>query len=165
VLATGFVAADIDLPMKLIGLDGENLIDKWKVTGAGAYLGTVVAGYPNLAFILGPNTGLGHNSVVHMMESQMNYVMQYIHYLEKASKGSYLDVKESEQQYYNDTLQQQFKGTVWHSGCKSWYMNRAGKNTTLFPRLTQTFRKLTRRFNPSKFYLVQQQQEHPATVA
>lgn len=149
--ATGFVAADIDLKMKIIGLDGDNLIDRWKLTSAEAYLGTTVNGFPNLAFILGPNTGLGHNSVVHIMESQMNYVMQYIRHLEKAGPGSYLDVKESVQEKYNQDIQKKFSNTVWSSGCKSWYLNGAGKNTTLFPRLTGYFRKLTKRFDPSVY--------------
>jgi cation diffusion facilitator CzcD-associated flavoprotein CzcO len=162
IFATGFVAADVELYMKVIGLNGENLIDRWKVTGAEAYLGTTVAGYPNLCFILGPNTGLGSNSVVHMMESQMNYIMQYVQFLEKTGEGAYLDLKPDVQEEYNKALQKQFGGTVWSSGCKSWYINRTGKNTTLFPRLATTFRRLTKKFDPSVYRLcfanVQKQQ-------
>ena len=152
--ATGFIAADSDWKIRIVGINGENLLEKWKVTGAEAYLGTTVSGFPNLALILGPNTGLGHNSIVHMMESQMNYIMQYIQYLEKAGAGSYLDVKAGIQNMYNEELQAKFTGTVWSSGCKSWYLNAAGKNTTLFPRLTGNFRKLTKRFDASKYNLV-----------
>jgi cation diffusion facilitator CzcD-associated flavoprotein CzcO len=151
VFATGFVAADIELYVKIIGPDGDNLIDHWKTTGAEAYLGTTVAGYPNLCFLLGPNTGLGSNSVVHMMESQMNYIMQYILHLETAGIGSYFDLKPEVQENYNTKLQKKFKGTVWSSGCKSWYLNRAGKNTTLFPRLASTFRRLTKKFDPAVY--------------
>lgn len=153
VFATGFVAADIELYIKITGPDGENLIDRWKKTGAEAYLGTTVAGYPNLCFILGPNTGLGSNSVVHMMESQMNYIMQYIEFLEHSGEGSFLDLKPDVQEEYNRKLQKQFKGTVWSSGCKSWYINKAGKITTLFPRLATTFRRLTKNFDPSVYRL------------
>jgi cation diffusion facilitator CzcD-associated flavoprotein CzcO len=151
IFATGFVAADIELYVKIIGLHGENLIDRWASTGAEAYLGTTVAGYPNLCFILGPNTGLGSNSVVHMMESQMTYIMHYIRHLEKGENGSYIDLKPEVQEKYNQDLQRKFKGTVWSSGCKSWYLNRAGKNTTLFPRLASTFRRLTKRFDPTVY--------------
>lgn len=161
IYATGFIAADIDLKMAVIGVHGEHLMEKWKATGAEAYLGTTVSGFPNLALILGPNTGLGHNSVIHMMESQMNYIMQYIQYLEKAGKGSYLDVKAVVQDQYNEELQHKFEGTVWSSGCKSWYLNTAGKNTTLFPRLTGSFRKLTRRFDASKYHFVKQPVREP----
>jgi len=161
ILATGFIAADMYLKIRIIGINGESLIDKWKVTGAEAYLGTTISGFPNLAFILGPNTGLGHNSVIHMMESQMNYVMQYIHYLEKAGNGSYLDVYADIQKKYNEDLQGKFKGTVWSSGCKSWYLNAAGKNTTLFPRLTGYFRKRTKRFEISDYHLVRKSVKMP----
>jgi cation diffusion facilitator CzcD-associated flavoprotein CzcO len=129
----------------------QHLIDRWASTGAEAYLGTTVAGYPNLCFILGPNTGLGSNSVVHMMESQMTYIMHYIRHLEKGENGSYIDLKPEVQKKYNQDLQRKFKGTVWSSGCKSWYLNRAGKNTTLFPRLASTFRRLTKRFDPTVY--------------
>ena len=154
VLATGFVAADIEVKVDIIGLNNRNLVDDWKRTGAEAYLGTAISGFPNLAFILGPNTGLGHNSVVHMMESQMNYVMGYLAHLEKENWNSYLDVKPEVQQQYNVVLQRELKGTVWNSGCKSWYLNRAGKNTTVFPRLTVSFRKLTKRFDAAAYQLV-----------
>lgn len=122
---------------------------------AKAYLGTTVSGYPNLAFILGPNSGLGHNSVVLMMEAQMNYIMQYLYYLEKSGEAAYLNVKEQEQQAYNQRLQGQFKGTVWTSGCKSWYINKEGKNTTFYPRLVTDLRKQMKKFNPAANHLVQ----------
>ena len=156
IFATGFLAADINHYTRIIGRDGRSLIDEWKEKGAEAYLGSTVSGYPNLGFILGPNTGLGHNSVIHMMESQMNYLMQYLEYLEQSGEGSFLEVKEEVQEVYNNKLQEQFKGTVWNSGCQSWYVNEKGRNTTLFPRLTTTFRKLTRKFNPGDFLLIRQ---------
>ncbi|WP_017730895.1 flavin-containing monooxygenase [Nafulsella turpanensis] len=155
IFATGFVAADIQLYTKIVGRQGRLLIEEWKEKGAEAFLGTTVAGYPNMGFILGPNTGLGHNSVIHMMESQMNYLMQYIEYLEQSGKESFLEVREEVQEAYNKKLQRQFKGTVWNSGCQSWYMNEKGRNTTLYPRLTTTFRKITRKFNPEDYHLVQ----------
>lgn len=156
IFATGFVAADIELYTRILGLGGRNLVEEWRKKGAEAYLGTTVAGFPNLAFLLGPNTGLGHNSVIHMMESQMHYLMQYLEYLGSFGNGSYLDVDEGVQQAYNITLQEQLKGTVWASGCKSWYMDKRGKNTTLYPGLTRTFRKETRQFNPHSYKLHQQ---------
>lgn len=155
VFATGFVAADINVYTKVIGLNGRSLIEEWEETGAQGYLGTTVSGYPNLGFILGPNTGLGHNSVVHMMESQMNYLMQYIECLEKSGERGYLDVKEQIQQSYNKNLQDQFKGTVWTSGCQSWYTNAKGRNTTLYPRLTRHFRKRTKKFRSEDYRIVQ----------
>lgn len=155
VFATGFVAADIELESQIIGLNNRSLIDEWRKTGAEAYHGITVSGYPNLAFILGPNTGLGHSSVLHMMESQMNYIMQYIEQLEKnAPKTTALDLKQDAQTGYNRQLQTDFEGTVWASGCKSWYMNRNGKNTTLYPHLTAAFRKETQRFDVENYTLL-----------
>jgi cation diffusion facilitator CzcD-associated flavoprotein CzcO len=165
IFATGFVAADINVYTQVIGPGGRRLIDEWKAEGAEAYLGTTVSGYPNLAFILGPNTGLGHNSVVHMMESQVEYLVQYLDYLEKAGEGNSLDVKAEAQRAYNARIQAQFAGTVWVSGCKSWYMNVAGKNTTLYPRLTVAFRKETKKFDPEAYRLVQPSVKEEAVSA
>jgi cation diffusion facilitator CzcD-associated flavoprotein CzcO len=143
VLGTGFVAAEIVVDIKIIGIDNRNLFDDWLETGAEAYCGITVSGYPNLAMLVGPNTGLGHNSIIHIIESQMNYVMSYIELLEQRD-GAYLDVKKEIQTAHNQVLQKQFGGTVWASGCKSWYLNVEGKNTTLWPKLTVSYRKLTK---------------------
>lgn len=141
---TGFDAAEVHSEHKVYGLNGRELFSEWLVQGMQAYKGTTVAGFPNLAFLLGPNTGLGHSSVVYMMESQMPYILQYIEALEKRC---YLDVKEQVQKVYNDTLQNKFHGTVWESGCKSWYLDSKGKNTTLYPRLTLDFRRELKHFS------------------
>ena len=147
VFATGFEAADIALYTKILDKNGVNLIDEWTKTGAQAYHGTTVSGYPNLALLLGPNTGLGHNSMIHIMESQMNYVVQYLDLLKQNGDKAYLNVKPEIQSTHNASIQNQFEGTVWASGCKSWYLNKNGRNTTLYPRLTVQFRKDTQTLN------------------
>jgi cation diffusion facilitator CzcD-associated flavoprotein CzcO len=154
ILGTGFKVADMNFYTQFIGKNGQQLLDVWQKTGGEAYKGVTTANFPNLAFLLGPNTGLGHNSVIHMMESQMNYIMQYIEQIERLGESGYLDVKESVQNAYNQRLQQQFAGTVWASGCQSWYMNEAGKNTTLYPRLNTHFRKITKHFSVSDYRVV-----------
>ena len=154
ILSTGFKVADLNFHTQFTGINGQNLMDTWRKTGGEAYKGVTTANFPNLAFLLGPNTGLGHNSVVHMMESQMNYIMQYIHEVERIGEGGYLDLKESVQEAYNKRLQAQFTGTVWTSGCQSWYINEEGKNTTLYPRLNTHFRKLTNHFSSSDYQVV-----------
>ncbi|GAB3043827.1 flavin-containing monooxygenase [Spirosoma pulveris] len=151
ILGTGFKVADLNFYTEFIGKADTRLQDVWKKTGGEAFKGVTTANFPNLAFILGPNTGLGHNSVIHIMESQMNYIMQYINQINQLGGTGYLDVKESVQQAYNQRLQQQFNGTVWASGCQSWYMNEAGKNTTLYPRLNTHFRRLTKRFSVADY--------------
>ncbi len=154
ILATGFVAAEIELYTTIIGLNNRDLLSEWRKKGAEAYHGTTVSGYPNLAFILGPNTGLGHTSVVHMMESQMNYISDYLKLLEKQGSNGYLDVKADLQDQHNQSLQDQFEGTVWQSGCQSWYLNHEGKNTTLYPRLTVQFRKELKHLDKSAYVVV-----------
>ncbi|MGI8637991.1 MAG: flavin-containing monooxygenase, partial [Segetibacter sp.] len=123
IFATGFVAADFDLYMKVTGTNNRNLIEEWKSTGAQAYLGATLSGYPNLALLLGPNTGLGHNSILHMIESQMNYIIRYIQHIERLEGNGYVDLKPEVQNVYNERIQRQLARTVWSSGCKSWYMN------------------------------------------
>jgi cation diffusion facilitator CzcD-associated flavoprotein CzcO len=155
VFATGFEAADINIYTKIVDKNGQNLIEKWGKTGAEAFHGTTVSGYPNLMFLLGPNTGLGHNSVVHIMESQIIYVLRYLDVLEHSGENAYLDVKPFIQQHYNEMLQAQFAGTVWDSGCQSWYRNKYGRITTLYPRLTVAFRKEMRQMQPEDYQIVQ----------
>lgn len=153
IYSTGFVASEIHTDAQIIGIGGRSLFDEWQQNGLEAYRGTTVSGYPNLLFLLGPNTGLGHNSVLHIMESQMNYIVQYIAHLKKNSPTAFLDIKSDVQAMYNQAIQVLFEGTVWNSGCKSWYMNTRGKNTTLYPRLTRQFRRETKHFDISEYRL------------
>jgi cation diffusion facilitator CzcD-associated flavoprotein CzcO len=151
IFSTGFEAAEIHTDAKLYGLNKRELFTEWLEKGLNAFHGTTVSGYPNLAFVLGPNTGLGHNSVVHMMESQMPYIMQYLEMIEKKGEKAYLDVKSEAQEAYNAKLQSKFKGTVWQTGCKSWYLNSQGKNTTLYPRLTLTYRREMKKLDKNNY--------------
>lgn len=154
IFATGFEVAEITTDMKVFGRNGRELLTEWRQIGLEAYRGTTVSGYPNLTFLLGPNTGLGHNSMIHMMESQMNYILKYLDLLEKQNAPAFLDLKSDVQQNYNRKLNEQFQTTVWASGCESWYFNKAGKNTTLYPRLTARFRHETKRINSKEYDVI-----------
>ncbi|WP_375446458.1 flavin-containing monooxygenase [uncultured Fibrella sp.] len=151
IFSTGFVVADIYLNQSIIGRNGRDLLGEWEQTGAQALYGLTVSGFPNLLFLLGPNTGLGHNSVVHMIESQLTYLLDYLRQLEQAGDDVFFDVKPEAQRTHNAQIQQQLAGTVWASGCQSWYMNQQGKNTTLWPDLTVTYRKATRSVNMADY--------------
>lgn len=151
ILATGFEAAEIQVKTKLIGTDKINLVEKWKQEGVRAFKGSVTQHLPNLFFVLGPNTGLGHNSVLHIMESQMKYIFQYIKASKKLAANQYLDVNSVAEKKYNEELQKKFAGTVWTSGCKSWYLNSKGVNTTIFPRLNTRFRWEMKKFDMASF--------------
>lgn len=143
VLCTGFRAADDLAPFEITGLDGRDLGESWR-DGAEAYLGTAISGFPNLFTLVGPNTGLGHSSMVFMIESQVNYVMSALRSMRR-HKLRYIDLRPDVQSRFNQALQSRMAGTVWSSGCSSWYQAENGKITTLWPGFTAEFRLRTLR--------------------
>jgi cation diffusion facilitator CzcD-associated flavoprotein CzcO len=118
--------------------------------GAQAYLGTSVSGFPNLFMITGPNTGLGHTSMIFMMESQFNYIVDAVEQMRTGGLSS-VEVRGDVVRAYNERLQSKLKGSVWNSGCASWYLDSRGHNTTMWPDFTWRFRLLTRRFDPTRY--------------
>ncbi len=151
VLATGFRATDPP-SVRIAGRGGVTLAEAWR-DGMEAYLGTSVAGFPNLFLLIGPNTGLGHNSMVLMMEAQYRYVLSALDLL-RARRARALDVRADVQARYNAKLQARLARTVWTSGCSSWYRDRSGKVTTLWPGFTFAFRARTRRVRPERYELI-----------
>ena len=139
ILATGFQAADAGAVFPTFGRDGRSLRDAWS-DGPEAYKGTMVHGFPNLYLLVGPNTGLGHSSMIFMIESQVQLVMEA---LARAGTRASVEVKEGAQARYNAWLQRKLNKTVWASGCNSWYQTASGKNTTLWPSFTWHFRWIT----------------------
>jgi hypothetical protein len=118
-----------------------------------AYLGTTVAGFPNLFVMTGPNTGLGHTSMIYMIESQLNYLVDALRHLD-AARATSADVRRPVQNAYNGWVQGQMEGTVWTAGsCRSWYLDDTGRNTTLWPGYTFDFRRRTRHFDPADYTL------------
>jgi cation diffusion facilitator CzcD-associated flavoprotein CzcO len=153
VLATGFQAAEGMIKFEVKGKNGIDLNEAWS-NGAEAYLGTSVSGFPNLFFVIGPNTGLGHSSMILMIEAQVNYIMGAMQQI-KNKQLKYVDVKKAVQTEYNKEMQQKLNKTVWQSGgCVSWYQTKNGKNVTLWPGFTFTFMKRTKKFEPEKYELV-----------
>lgn len=137
VFATGFEVTDFLTPMRVFGRGGREITDAWR-SGIEAYLGTTVSGFPNLYLLMGPNTGLGHNSMVFMIEAQVRYVRRYMRLLERRG-AEFADVKPDVQRAYNGRLQPRLEHTVWASGCQSWYLDEHGKNSTLWPGFTFEF--------------------------
>ncbi len=152
VLATGFKAADAPVDFVVKGRGGRILAEDWK-EGPEAYYGAAVTGYPNLFFLIGPNTGLGHNSMIFVIESQVNYIMDALKKL-KQRKAKFMDVKPEVQKAYNDDIQEKLKRTVWATGCRSWYIAANGRNTTVWPGLTYTFWFKTKHIKTSAFEFV-----------
>lgn len=152
IFGTGFAVKDMLRPTEVIGRGGRLLNAEWN-DGAEAYLGTTVSGYPNLFFLMGPNTGLGHSSMIYMIESQIRYVLDSMAYMERRGVPC-LDVKPDVQRAYNAELQERIGHTVWHSGCRSWYITEDGRNPTTWPGFTFSFRFRTRRLKPSDYEAV-----------
>jgi cation diffusion facilitator CzcD-associated flavoprotein CzcO len=153
VLATGFKVPVSGAPMPVRGLAGRDLNDDW-AAGSEAYKGMTVSGYPNLLYIMGPNTGPGNTSVIFYIESQIHYILQYLSAL-RAAPNEYINVKPEVQRAFNEDVQRRFKGTTWTSGCNSWYLTADGKNTTLWPSFSWLYRLRTRRFNNAEYEFVE----------
>ena len=150
VYGTGFAAMDPLYRVEVRGEQGRRLADDW-AHGAEAYLGLTVAGYPNLFFLMGPNTGLGHNSMIYMIESQIRYVMDAIRLMERMGVVA-MDVRAPSQAAFNAELQHRIAHSVWNAGgCKSWYLNAEGRNVSLWPGFTFTYRSKTRKVDETAY--------------
>ena len=144
IFGTGFKAADYLVDMPIIGPDGSDLIDVWHDKGPEAYLGMLVAGYPNLFFLLGPNTFLGHTSVLLMVEGQYGAILDAVRKVERAGAAT-VSVRAGAQDAFVREVQSDLAQTVWQSGgCVSWYQRADGKNTTLWPGSVIAYRRRTR---------------------
>lgn len=143
VLATGFRVTDLVAPMRVRGRDGADLGDAWRERPE-AWLGTLVAGFPNLFVLTGPNTGLGHSSMVFMIEAQVQLILRLMGAAEAAGAAA-VEVRAEAQRAYNAALAARLQRSVWASGCASWYVDASGHNATLWPGFTVDFWRRTRR--------------------
>jgi cation diffusion facilitator CzcD-associated flavoprotein CzcO len=144
IYATGFRVVDSATELNVTGRDGVKLADAWH-DGVEAYRGITVAGFPNFFLLLGPNTGLGHTSVVFMIESQVQHVMSCLRILSR-ERGSTIEVTAPALRRYNDALHARLRRAVWsEGGCESWYLDEAGVNRTIWPGFTFEYWARTRR--------------------
>jgi len=152
IFGTGFHVTDVPIARRIKGRDGRSLAEVWGGSMQ-AYKGTTVAGYPNLFFLVGPNTGLGHNSIVFMIESQINYVLDALRTM-RSRGASTVEVRPEAQLAYNAELDRMTQGTVWVTGgCQSYYIDRNGHNSVLWPTYTWPFRQRTREFDAAAYAL------------
>ncbi|MEO3813744.1 NAD(P)/FAD-dependent oxidoreductase [Sphaerisporangium sp. B11E5] len=153
VYGTGFKVADAFRAWRVTGRNGLKLQDAWR-DGPEAYLGTTVSGFPNLFLLLGPNTGLGHSSLVFMIEAQVRYVMSCLRLLSTAGAAA-LDVRPEAQRTYNERLHRRLRRRVWSAGgCTSWYLDDDGVNRATWPGFTFEFWARTRRASPRAYELL-----------
>ena len=153
IFGTGFQATEMPAAHYIWGKDGVKLADQW-ADGASAYLGTTIHNFPNLFFIVGPNTGLGHTSMVFMIESQVAYILEALRSMEGAGAAS-IEVRDEVESSFDAEIQERLAPTVWNTGgCKSWYLDPSGRNSLLWPTFTFVFRNRTRRFDPTDYRVV-----------
>ena len=151
IVATGFHTTDLPIADHIHGRDGGSLAEHFREVGMQAYKGSTVAGFPNLFFIVGPNTGLGHSSMVFMIESQIAYTVDALATM-RATGVAAVEPTPEAQQRWNREVQRRMKRTVWSTGgCSSWYLDDHGRNVTLWPRTTFAFRRLTSRFDSEAY--------------
>ena len=147
VVATGFHVTDSPGFEHIFGKDGESLAQVWAREGMSGYKGSTVHGFPNMFLMVGPATGLGHTSIVFMIESQLNYLIDF---LKTTQRNAIVrtEVRAADQKAYNEDLQKALSTSVWENGgCASWYKDDFGKITTLWPGFTFNFRKATKNFD------------------
>lgn len=149
ILATGFHVADLLAPIKIIGPDKNMLSDAWK-EGPQAYLGMSVPKFPNMFVLYGPNTGLGHNSMIFMIECQVEYIRKLLEKM-RQEKISELSVREDVSKVFNTQLQANMNGTSWGGNCSSWYKNDNGLVVAIWPYSTVRYWWLTREPKLSDF--------------
>jgi cation diffusion facilitator CzcD-associated flavoprotein CzcO len=153
IYGTGFKVTDALEYLDITGVDGRDLAKEWAAEGMQTHKGIAVSGFPNLFFLLGPNTALGHNSVVFMIESQSRYVVDAIK-LAGSRDAAALDVRPGVQDKFQRDIQDKLVKGVWtQGGCKSWYLDAKGVNRTIWPGFTWRYWLQTRKVDPADFEL------------
>ena len=154
IIATGFHVTDPPIAQHVTGREGRTLADVWSATGMRAYKGTTIHGFPNLFQIVGPNTALGHSSMIFIIESQVRYVVDTVRSMRRDGLASVEPTAQAQEEWTSAVLRR-MAGTVWTTGgCASWYLDQFGNNTTLWPGQTFTFRRHLSRFDPDQYDVV-----------
>ncbi|MFJ7630506.1 flavin-containing monooxygenase [Streptomyces sp. NPDC097595] len=163
IFGTGFHVTDMPIAERVVGADGITLTESWK-DGMQALRGASAAGFPNWMTIIGPNTGLGNSSMILMIESQLNYMADYLRQLNLLGGKAALDARPSAVNTWNRRVQERMKRTVWNTGgCNSWYLDANGRNTTVWPGTTAEFRKATRTVDLSEYQVLRPTVPAPRT--
>ena len=136
-----------------IGRNGVELKQAWK-DGAESYYGISTKNFPNLFQLVGPNTMLSHNSVIFMIESQVNHIIQLMQAVEKTGQQA-VEIKQDVQDQFNERTQQSLQGTVWQTrGCSSWYQTATGKNFSIWPSYSWKYWLETRKVNVADYQFI-----------
>jgi len=153
IFGTGFRVTDMAMAHSIRGRGGRSLAEAWRGSMR-AYRGVTVAGFPNLFLLLGPNTGLGHSSVVFMIECQIRYLLGLLTHLDRAGVSAVEPTPQAQAAYVAD-IDRRMRRTVWiRGGCRSWYLDSTGRNSTLWPSYTWSYWLRMRRFDPHAYRAV-----------
>ncbi|MFE3327602.1 flavin-containing monooxygenase [Streptomyces sp. NPDC059176] len=154
VFGTGFHVTDSPIGERVVGAEGTTLAEAWK-DGMEGLRGATVAGFPNWMTIIGPNTGLGNSSMILMIESQLNYMADYLRQLHVLGGRVALGARPSAVAAWNRRVQDRMRRTVWNTGgCTSWYLDASGRNTVVWPGTTGEFRRETRAVDLAEYEVV-----------
>jgi cation diffusion facilitator CzcD-associated flavoprotein CzcO len=151
VLATGFDAHKFVAPMEIVGGDGRTLAEEWSDVPR-AYLGLSVPGFPNLFLIYGPNTNGGTGSVIYTIEAGMHHVISALRQLDTRAAKT-IEVRRDAAESFDRKLRDALAGTVWHTGCTSWYVDQDGNDPNQWPWLWRDYRRRTARIDPAAYEL------------
>jgi cation diffusion facilitator CzcD-associated flavoprotein CzcO len=153
VFGTGFKPFQPPHADHVVGRDGRTLREVWDEGGIRAHLGTSVAGFPNHFLLVGPNTGLGNNSIINIIEFQLAYIVDALKTMDLRGASS-VDVRPDVMERYNAEIQARLQPTVWNQGgCSSWYLGPDGTNFTLWPSFSDAFKRRTARFDAGEYEL------------
>src|SRR3984957_13011813 len=155
IYGTGFRTTNNPMAERVSDTDGRTLKEHWSSTGVGmsAYCGATIPGFPNFFMLAGPNTGIGHTSLVVMIEAQIAHVTGALRAM-RQRRSTALEVRPEVASRWASEIQVKAAPTVWNSGgCSSWYLDEAGRNTTLWPDYTFHFVRRTRQFDPTDYLI------------
>lgn len=150
ILATGFKPFDILESIDVTGPSGKSLRETWK-TGIAAHRTMMAPGFPNFFMLLGPNSGLGHNSVIMMIEAQVNYAIGLI---KRAGETGQIAPRPEAAKAFDDRIQHDLQDRVWAASCGAWYVDGNGRNFTLYPHNVRTYLKEMRAPDYSEYEIV-----------
>ncbi len=162
VYCTGFHIESPLGPLSITGTEGTTMREAWGQRPI-AYMGVTMPGFPNAFLMVGPNSGLGHNSIIFMIESQLNYVIPALQRIVQGDVAA-MDLEPEALQAFRDEVDRRTRATVWASGCDSWYLGDDGVNYTLWPGSTAEYRLRMRRFD-ERPYRITRRTDSPASLA
>ncbi len=149
IYGTGFASTEFLAPLEITGKKDKKLNTVWK-NGAEAYLGITMPDFPNFFMLYGPNTNLGHNSIIFMIECQVNYILSALKTMQ-ANRAGVIDLKQSKMAEFADYLKARLASSVWEKECDSWYKTEAGKVINNWPEFTYVYEQATRKLNTSDY--------------